>query len=165
MDLKGISEIFNLPMKIMVALCIASGLILFLPNNFIDKLYMAKFRNDFGFVIGLIFIITVAIILCNLAVKLSNFFFNKIRLKKLRENRKKFMDNLSQEEKELIKEIDNKLDKTVELPIHNGIIIKLQNANIITPTANEFYVDFEEPIIKFFLQPWVSEYIKENNNF
>ena len=52
----NIENIFKLPLKIMVALCISSGLILFLPKNIIEKLYMSSFRDDFGFILGIIFI-------------------------------------------------------------------------------------------------------------
>ena len=40
-----IVDFFKLPTKIMCAISIATGLVLFLPDSFIQKMYMIDFRN------------------------------------------------------------------------------------------------------------------------
>lgn len=51
---KEILKILKTP-YILITHVLASGLILFLPDNIINKMYMLDFRNKFGFVLGLIF--------------------------------------------------------------------------------------------------------------
>lgn len=51
MDL-NIMDFFKLPTKIMVAIALATGMILFLPDELISKMYMDGFRNEYGFIIG-----------------------------------------------------------------------------------------------------------------
>ncbi|MGL5379745.1 super-infection exclusion protein B [Clostridium sp.] len=48
-------EFLKLPTKIMLALGLASGVILFLPDTIVEKMYMIEFRDKYGFVIGVIF--------------------------------------------------------------------------------------------------------------
>ncbi|HEQ8316790.1 TPA: superinfection exclusion B family protein, partial [Streptococcus pyogenes] len=48
-----IVDFFKLPTKIMCAISIATGLVLFLPDSFIQKMYMIDFRKKYGFTIGL----------------------------------------------------------------------------------------------------------------
>ena len=41
----NLADFFKLPTKIMFALARASGMILFLPENIVSKMYMVDFRN------------------------------------------------------------------------------------------------------------------------
>lgn len=166
--MKMIPELLKLPVKIITALCIASGLILFLPNNIINKLYMINFKNSYGFVIGIIFVITLSIVACYLIFYLAPIIWNKLthkhKTKKIKARRKEIMDNLNDNEREIINELMKQPDNTLELPFNTGIVKKLTYYNIISPTSSENYVDLFEPIIPYFLQPWVFDYINEKNN-
>ena len=41
----NLADFFKLPTKIMFAIALASGLILFLPDSIVTKMYMVDFRN------------------------------------------------------------------------------------------------------------------------
>ena len=47
--IKEITKIFKTP-YLLITLALASGLILFLPNDIISKMYMLDFRNNYGFI-------------------------------------------------------------------------------------------------------------------
>lgn len=47
--MKNIVDFLKLPPRILGALSVASGLLLFLPNVIIEKLYMTSFRDKYGF--------------------------------------------------------------------------------------------------------------------
>ena len=49
--MKNIVDFLKLPPRILGALSVASGLLLFLPNVIIEKLYMTSFRDKYGFAI------------------------------------------------------------------------------------------------------------------
>ena len=45
--MKNIVDFLKLPPRILGALSVASGLLLFLPNAIIEKLYMTSFRDKY----------------------------------------------------------------------------------------------------------------------
>ena len=61
-NFKEFLEILKLPPSILSALMIVSGLVLILPEDVIKKLYMFEFRNNYGFAISIIFLVSLAIL-------------------------------------------------------------------------------------------------------
>ena len=57
--MKDFVNLLKLPPKILAGLAIASGLLLFLPDKIISKLYMDSLKSKYGFLIGVIFIVTI----------------------------------------------------------------------------------------------------------
>lgn len=168
MDFKGIVELLKLPIKIIVALCIASGLILLSPENFIDKLYMSSFRNNYGFILGIVFVVTLSITMCYfifyLAPKVWEKLTRKSRMKKFRKGKINCLKSLNSNELEIIKALIKEPDNTIQLPMNRGIVIKLEHYCIISKAGSNFEVDLEEPIISYFLQPWVFEFFDDEGN-
>ena len=60
--MKNIVDFLKLPPRILGALSVASGLLLFLPNAIIEKLYMTSFRDKYGFAIGIVFVVSTSIL-------------------------------------------------------------------------------------------------------
>ena len=85
--MKNIVDFLKLPPRILGALSVASGLLLFLPNVIIEKLYMTSFRDKYGFAIGIVFVVSTSILVVFLVViiakKIKDKYYNK-RLKKAR---------------------------------------------------------------------------------
>lgn len=161
----NLEALFKLPLKIMVALCISSGIILFLPNSVVEKMYMSNFRDNFGFILGLVFVISLSIIVCSIIVNSFKIMAAKNLAKRANAGRLKFIENLDEKERELIKEMYRIPDKTLELPHNSGTIIKLRTYGVITPVSNTFLVDLFDPQVTYFLQPWVCKYIEEHKDF
>ena len=59
---KEFMDFLKLPPTILGALAIASGLLLYLPDDVIKRLYMESFRSNYGFIIGIIFVISISIL-------------------------------------------------------------------------------------------------------
>lgn len=55
--MKDFVDFLKLPPYILGALAVASGILLFLPDKVIKKLYMIEFRDKYGFTIGIICIL------------------------------------------------------------------------------------------------------------
>ena len=52
---------------------------------------------------------------------------------------------------------------TLELPVNDGLVIELQHFGIITPAGQTHLVSMPDPRIKFFLQPWVENKIRSDD--
>lgn len=160
--IKEISKLLKTP-YILITFALASGLILFLPDDIINKMYMLDFRNKFGFVLGLIFWFSITLLIVMLGVKVYKRYENKRLNKKVQEGMKKFLLNMKNKaEIEVITQMLKEDDYTLELSIYSGVVIKLQHYCIITPAGNSHYVEMDNPCIPYFLQPGVFKAIEEN---
>ena len=57
MKFKDFIEFIKLPPNILTSIALVSGIIILSPDKLIKKLYMINFRNNYGFVISLIFLV------------------------------------------------------------------------------------------------------------
>ena len=76
-----IIEILKIPLKVLLpALWLFSGLLTFLNDDILTKLFLLEWRNKNGFVFGIIFLITSCLILIYILIfvldKLSDFILN-----------------------------------------------------------------------------------------
>jgi hypothetical protein len=58
----GVVGLLKLPPYILGALAVASGILLFLPDVIISKLFMTGFRDNYGFILGIVFVLSTAIL-------------------------------------------------------------------------------------------------------
>ena len=63
MKFKDFIEFIKLPPNILAAISLVSGTILFGNDELIKRLYMTNFRNDYGFVVSTIFLISISILI------------------------------------------------------------------------------------------------------
>lgn len=160
--IKEISKILKTP-YILITIALASGLILFLPDNIISKMYMLDFRNKFGFILGLLFWFSTTLLIVTIGVKVYKKYENKKINKRLQEGIKKFLTNMKNKaEIEIITQMLREDDYTIELPINSGAVIKLQHYYIITPAGSNHYVEMDNPCIPYFLQSGVFKAIEES---
>lgn len=123
-----IIKILKIPLKVLLpTLWLFSGLLTFLNDDILTKLFLLEWRNKNGFVLGIIFLITFCLILIYVFIftkgKLSNFVF-KITL-----NKKTI--------KQLFELDDTRL----------SIIVALYHAQGYTE-----YLDYGEPLIQSLLE-------------
>lgn len=169
-DLKTIEEkasglvgLLKLPPYLLGALAAASGILLFLPDDVIDKLYMSSFREQYGFIAGIVFIVSIAILTVHAIVQLYKKVSSKVKLKKLKEAQTSFLAKIDGDKLCLIKEFMRVPSHTLKLPMYSGIVSELQYYNVISPAGQTHLVDMSAPEISYFLQPWVAQRIDENN--
>ncbi len=160
--IKEISKILKTP-YILITLALASGLILFLPNSIISRMYMIDFRDKFGFVLGLLFWFSITLLMVMIGANIYKKYENKRINKKVQESITKFLKNIrNKAEIEVITELLKEDDYTLELPINSGIIIKLQHYCIIAPAGNNHFVEMNNPCIPYFVQPGVFKAIESD---
>lgn len=157
-------DFFKLPIKIMGALSIASGIILFLPDSIIKRLYIVSFREKYGFTIGIIFIVTISILLVSLIVVVYKFFLNIYRKKKFEENAPKRLKSLTQYQKAIIYDLYIEDNYTDEIPLNDGAVIILENNLMISKAASQYMVeDLNDALYPYMLQPWVINRLNSDN--
>lgn len=158
----NVPELLKLPTKIIVAICIATGSILFLPNKLIEKMYMTNFRNKYGFIIGIVFIISASILIVSFAIRFYEFINEMYSKKKFDKNIKKLLQELDAYKRLLVYGLYTQDNHTSELPLNDGAVIYLEKMMVINKATTQYAVsDLQNPVFPYFLQPWV---IKELDN-
>ena len=156
----NLMDVFKLPIKIFCAIAFGTGLILFLPDSIVERLYLDSFRDSFGFWLGLVFIISVSIVLITFVVFLGKYFRDKLRLRKWRRKSEKDLNELDDLRMAILCSLYEKINHTDDLPLNDGAVLRLQNAMMISRAANQYAVeDLRNPEFPFMLQPWVIEYL------
>lgn len=160
--MKDFVDFLKLPPYILGALAVASGILLFLPDKVIKKLYMIEFRDKYGFTIGIIFIVSLSILTILLVLKIYHFFYDKRLDKKVAEGQLKYLKNMSRDKVMIVNAFLQERTHTLELPVNDGLVIELQHFGIITPAGQTHLVSMPDPRIKYFLQPWVENKIRRD---
>ncbi len=90
----------QIPLKILLpSLCIFSGILLFINDELAEKLYLKQFREENGFVFGLIFTITLSLILVYIIFFASKPVIKKFKQKLKQRQLRKSLENLKKNEK------------------------------------------------------------------
>lgn len=160
----NIADFFKLPNKIMAALALASGMILFLPNTIVEKMYMMDFRNKFGFAIGLIFIVSFSILFITSLVACYKYFRHKYLMRKFKATAKKRLNDLDTYQKALIYDLYCEDNHTDELPLHDGAVNFLEHNMMIGKATTQYMVsDLNNACFPYMLQPWVISELQKDN--
>lgn len=160
----NLADFFKLPTKIMFALALASGMVLFLPDNIVAKMYMVDFRNKYGFVIGLLFLISFSILVVTVFAGVYKYLSNKYSVKKFKATAKERLQKLDDYQKAIVYGLYMEDNHTDELPLHDGAVKWLEQNIIITKTTNQYAVsDLNNAVFPYMLQPWVVEELQKDS--
>lgn len=162
MDL-NITELLKLPVKIMLAISIASGVVLFLPNKIITKMYMSDFRDKYGFIIGVVFIISASILIVNCAIEVYKVLHSMYSKRNINKNTKKLLLNLDEYKRVIVYTLYVQDNHTNELPLNDGAVIFLEHMMVIQKATTQYAVsNLVNPIFPYFLQQWVIDKLEED---
>jgi len=160
--MKELISFLKLPPSILSALVLASGFIIFAPSKVLEKLYFIDFKETYGFYIGLVFIVSISILFVYLVTKPVKYSYDKHREIRIRKNELKYLRELSNDEKHLIRQMLSYPGYTMELSANNGMVIKLQSSFVISPAGTTHVVDAYDMKLPFYVQPWVVKMTGEN---
>lgn len=159
----NIMDFFKLPTKIMVAIALATGMILFLPDSLISKMYMDGFRNEYGFIIGAVFVVSISILTIGVIISIYNYFYEMHKQKRIKENSGKLIASLDDYKKTIVYLLYNEDNHTHELPLNDGAVVFLENMMVIGKTTSQYFVDdITNPMFPYSLQPWVIEKLQND---
>lgn len=161
---KDFLEFLKLSPNILAAISIVTGTITLIPDYYAKKIYMYNFRNDYGFIISILFLVSTTILIILLFTYIFKYINNVIINRKIQKGKYKYLINADENKLSLIKEFIKDSTHTLTLPMNDGLIIELQHFGIITMAGSTQLVDIEfdnSVYVKYFLQPWVITFINK----
>ena len=121
--LDKIPKWIQIPLKILLpSLCIFSGFIMFASDGLIEKLYLKEFRQETGFAFGLMFVITLSLILVYIIFFASKPLIGKFKNKRLRWNVKRQIQKLHGAEKLVLYGLYNEHNHAYVFPENDPVI-------------------------------------------
>lgn len=157
-------DFFKLPTKIMASIAIASGLILFMPDIIINKMFLATFRNSYGFIIGLVFLITFSLLAVSLVISIYKYFLSRRAKKKFLEEANNKLRKLDTYQKAMVYYLYSEDNHTGELPLHDGAVKILEYNYIIGKATTQYLVeDLNNAVFPYMLQPWVIDEFQKDS--
>lgn len=161
----NISDILTLPNKILAALTLASGLVLFLPTSILESLYMVGLRENYGFIISLVFIISFSLLVINSIYTIGKYIKSKRIRKKFYDEAEDRLRKLNEYQKAIIYLLYSQKNFTHPLPLHDGAIRMLETNMMIGKATSQYMVtDLNNAFFPYLLQPWVIQELDNNPN-
>ncbi|MCM3412674.1 superinfection exclusion B family protein [Metabacillus litoralis] len=161
----NIKEILTLPTTIMAALALACGILLFSPTAIIEQMFMGDFRDKFGFIIGIVFIVSISILIVNLIYKIS-ISVSKIKARKrFYATAEKRLQKINSYQKAIIYVLFQQDNRTLPLPLHDGAVLELEQNMMIGKATTQYLVgDLNNALFPYLLQPWVADELNSKSN-
>ena len=156
----NITDFLKLPSNVMSAISLATGIILFLPDKLLKKMYMIEFKNKWGFIIGVTFIISTSILVIGILSNIYKSLYNKYSNFKFKKNSNNSLDMYK---KTIVYMLYKEHNKTSELPLNDGAVVFLEHWMVIQKAASQYAVeDLINPRFPYFLQPWVVDKLNKD---
>ncbi len=154
-------EGLKLPAKIVFALCIAAGLLLFPPDNFLKVLGLDLLVNANRPYIGGLFVITLCLLAVSALVALAKFVKPWVVQAFWIKQHKKRLQCLNPEEKEILACYIKNQTRSQSLDCRSGVVNALEHEKIIYRGSNLGLYGFN---FAYIIQPWAWEYLNENHD-
>lgn len=160
--LNKIPNWLKIPLKILLpALCIFSGFLLLINDNLAEQLYLKEFREMHGFAVGIIFLVSLSLIICYVILFILDICKRFIRRKKII---KKFK-NLDETYKSALYTMYRSQTHSLKMDLSNGLTSYLLAINAIGHGG----IPEQGTVFDFYIQPWVvwgiESEIKESNDY
>jgi|SRR5690625_196798 len=158
----NIKEILTLPTYILASLAVASGGVLLLPEAFIRQLYLSAFREQYGFIVGIVFVVSTSILIVSFSSWLFRLIRKKWNVKKFYEKGERKLNALNGYQKAIIYMLYQEDNRTALLPLYDGAISELEYNKMIGKVGSTHMVSMLNPAISYMLQPWVIRILDED---
>lgn len=140
----------------LVAIALLTGMILFLPESILDKMALSNLPDLWNKVIGLTFLLSVALIITLVVFSIISRIRDKRQTKRFRENLKKNLKRLSPRQKSIVVQLLHSEDKTISLDKNSGDTIYLVNNLFIYMPQQAVTLGWNnEMILTYVTQPWL----------
>lgn len=131
-----LADLGKVPTRLFAVLAIASGLVLFLPSHWLERIALAKFLEDFAPYVGAIFVLSASL----LVVEVGVWSCRKIQ----RQRRKSTAEavvvdsllELDRSEKAVLREFFISATKSLRLPLEQPAVASLLNAGVLVRAAS-----------------------------
>ena len=139
-----------------------TGLVLFLPENLLKKMSLDELPVLWNRIIGIVFLLSVALISTMIVFSLISHITEKRRNKRIRVNLKKKLQTLSPRQKAIVIQLMRSDDKTITLDKNSGDTIYLVNNLFLHMPEQAFTLGWNnEMILTYVPQPWLLDLYNE----
>lgn len=150
----------------LVAIAILTGLLLFLPKSVLAKMNLDELPVLWNRVIGIVFLLSVALIATMIVFSVISQITSKRRSKRIRVNLKKRYQTLSPKQKAIILKLLRSEDKTITLDKNSGDTIYLVNNMFLHMPEQAFTLGWNNEMILIYVpQPWLLDLYNEEPEF
>jgi hypothetical protein len=170
MDPSKFLDWIKLSPKYLLGLAVFAGLLLFAPNSFIERLGLVEIVDKNRTWVGLAFILVISLLSVNLFEPVIGYFKEKWNKWKTRKSQEHRLNNLTLEEKAIMRGYILKNTRTQYLRVDDGVVRGMEREGLIYMASNLGGVGFSFNFA-FNIHPWAWTYlsnhqdlIKEGNN-
>jgi hypothetical protein len=154
-----IVELIKLPLLYVFAFFLTATCFIFLPDQILIDLGVKQIRDTYRSYIGIVFIVSFSIILVNIVALIYKVSKRKYRNYRNKRIAKKTLKDLSNAEKEILKQMLLNGTNSFQIDITDGIHTRLESHKIIYRAAN---VSKYGTLFAFCIQPWAIDYLRKN---
>ena len=146
----------------LVAVALLTGSLLFLPETVLVKMSLNNLPDLWRRIIGLVFLLCVALIITILLYSMGSKVLTRRRNKRIKENMKKRLKTLSPRQKEIVIKLLKSDDKTISLDKNSGNTIYLVNNQFLYMPQQVLSMGLDNKMnLKYVPQPWLLELFNE----
>ncbi len=132
---KAIVEILKLAPRYLAALCLVSGVLLFVPETWISGLGLVSFVASYRTWIGLVFLVSTCICVVSLSIALIDSVKGAWRSRAIRNYVVTKLNALTEDEKQILRFYFAKNTRANSLRVDDGVVQELVSSRIIYRSA------------------------------
>ena len=146
----------------LLAIALLTGMLLFLPDSILRKMYLDNLPVLWGRIIGIVFLLSVALIGTIGISSAISHITTKIHNKRIRENLKKKLKILSPQQRSIILKALRSKEKAISLDKNSGDTVYLVNNMFLYMPQQVFTLGWDnEMILTYVPHPWLLDLYNE----
>lgn len=146
----------------LLAIALLTGMLLFLPDSILSKMYLDNLPVLWSRIIGIVFLLSVALIGTIGISSAISHISSKIRNKRIRENLKKKLKTLSSQQRSIILKALRSKEKSISLDKNSGDTVYLVNNMFLYMPQQVFTLGWDnEMILTYVPHPWLLDLYNE----
>lgn len=129
--LKNLFDLTKLPAKFFFLFAVLSGFILFADNSLLEKIHLDKLNENYGWIVGLVFIVSSGLVIVNFTIWLFKYIRAQFKIRKIKNGFKERLKTLDLHEQAVIREFLINQQTSIEMPIDDPVVSGLLKKRIL----------------------------------
>lgn len=159
MDFSKLIDFLKLSPRYLIPISIASGIILFASDRFIDTIGLLEIRQDYRTWIGPIFLVTSIIVVLNPIYQVAEILADRVRTEVVLRSHRADLHQLTPAEKEILRGYILEDTQTRTLDFTDGVVAGLVSKRVIYRATS---ASFLGPHFAYNIYPWAWKYLREH---
>jgi len=159
LDISKFIEWLKLGIREICAIAIFTSLLLYLPQNLIEKIGLSTLINSYRGWIGAIWVGSLSLLTSAGIIKICNSITHRCKLRRVQKIRVQRLQKLTIEERRVISQYINHQTRTQNFKYSDGVIKELEAFKIISRSSD---IAHKFDIFPFSIQPWAWDYLNKH---